>query len=266
MTPAQAPPRTFRYYDLVMAGFVTVLLCSNLIGPGKSCAITMPDWLPIWAGAALVFGAGNIFFPFSYIFGDILTEVYGYARARRVIWAGFGALLFAAVMGWTVIRLPVNPDEKYNEIIQPALEVCFGGTWRIVIASAIAFWVGDFANSYVLARLKVITRGRFLWVRTISSTMVGQGLDSLIFYPVALASWAPLLNALGVTDPDILRTFGGWNAQTVMQVVLFNWFMKTMVEVVMTPATYIVVGFLKRREGIDHYDIGTNFTPFTLKD
>jgi queuosine precursor transporter len=266
MTPAQAPPRTFRYYDLVMAGFVTVLLCSNLIGPGKSCAITMPDWLPIWAGAALVFGAGNIFFPFSYIFGDILTEVYGYARARRVIWAGFGALIFAAVMGWTVIWLPVDPNEKYNEIIQPALEVCFGGTWRIVIASAIAFWVGDFANSYVLAKLKVITKGRFLWVRTISSTMVGQGLDSLIFYPIALASWAPLLTALGVTDPDILRTFGGWNAQTVMQVVAFNWFMKTMVEVVMTPATYAIVGFLKRREGIDHYDIGTNFTPFTLKD
>lgn len=263
---ASSGPRSFRYYDLVMAGFVAVLLCSNLIGPGKSCRFVLPDWLPVWAGAALVFGAGNIFFPFSYIFGDVLTEVYGYARARRVIWAGFGATLFAAVMGWTVIRLPEDPNEPYNQIIQPALEVCFGNTWRIVLASALAFWAGDFANSYVLAKLKVMTKGRFLWTRTIGSTIVGQGLDSLIFYPVALMSWAPLLQFLGVTDPGVLETFKGWSTETTLKIVAFNWFVKTMVEVVATPLTYLVVNFLKRKEGVDHFDVGTNFTPFTLKD
>jgi uncharacterized integral membrane protein (TIGR00697 family) len=263
---ASGGTRNFRYYDLVMAAFVTVLLCSNLIGPGKSCRWVMPDWLPVWAGAVIVFGAGNIFFPFSYIFGDVLTEVYGYARARRVIWAGFAATLFAAVMGWTVIRLPVDPDEPFNKVMQPALEVCFGGTWRIVIASAIAFWAGDFANSYVLAKLKVLTKGRFLWTRTIGSTVVGQGLDSLIFYPVALMSWKPMLEAVGVKDPDVLEAFGGWTTATTLKVVAFNWFVKTMAEVVATPVTYLVVGFLKRKEGVDVYDTNTNFSPFTLKD
>lgn len=250
-SPAQAPPR-FRYFDLVMAGFVTVLLCSNLIGPGKSCAVNLhaniaPRWTEAglaW-GPQLIFSVGSIFFPLSYIFGDVLTEVYGYARARRVIWAGFVAMLFASIMAQVVIHLPPDSGEPFNERMQPSLETLFGSTWRIVIASALAFWVGDFANSYVLAKLKVLTRGRWLWTRTIGSTIIGQGLDSLIFFPVAFA--------------------GIWTNDTLARIVVFNWIFKVMVEVVLTPATYAAVGFLKRAEGVDHYDVDTNFTPFSLK-
>lgn len=246
--------RHFRYYDLVMVGFVTVLLCSNLIGPGKSCAVDVgASVVPGWSSehgliftSLLVFGAGNIFFPISYIFGDILTEVYGYARARKVIWAGFGAMIFATVMSTVVLSLPANPNEDFNKVIVPALEVVFGNTWRIVIASILAFWVGDFVNSYVLAKLKVWTNGRFLWLRTISSTICGQGVDSLIFYPVAF--------------------YGIWETETLLAVSIFNWLFKVSVEVVFTPVTYLVVGFLKRAEGVDVYDRETNFTPFSLKD
>lgn len=231
--------RPYRYYDLVMAAFVTVLLCSNMIGPGKSCLVAPFDW-------PLVFGAGNIFFPISYVFGDILTEVYGFARARKVIWAGFGAMAFATVMSVVVLRLPVNPAEPYNAVIQPALETVFGNTWRIVAASMIAFWIGDFANSYVLARMKVLTRGKFLWMRTIGSTMVGQGLDSAVFYPIAFA--------------------GLWSTETMLRVVAFNWLFKVAVEAVLTPVTYAVVNGLKRAENEDFYDDATDFTPFSLKD
>lgn len=237
--------RAHRYYPLVMTAFVVVLLCSNLIGPGKSCRIELPFALPL-IGTALVFGAGNIFFPISYIFGDILTEVYGYAKARKVIWAGFGALAFAAVMSAVVIRLPANPAEPFNQTIQPALEVVFGSAWRIVLASMVAYWVGDFTNSYVLAKMKVWTGGRALWSRTIGSTFVGQGVDSFLFYPLAFA--------------------GVWSAETLLRVCVFNWLFKVGVEVVMTPATYAVVGWLKRAEREDHYDVGTDFNPFTLKD
>lgn len=236
--PATAPTaRNYRYFDLVMAAFVTVLLCSNMIGPGKSCRIDV-------FGYALVFGAGNVFFPIAYIFGDVLTEVYGYARARKVIWAGFGAMLFATLMSQVVLRMPANPAEPYNAVIQPAIEVVFGNTWRIVAASVLAFWAGDFVNSYVLARMKVRTKGRFLWLRTIGSTIAGQGVDSLLFYPIAFA--------------------GLWSAETMLRVVTFNWLFKIGVEVVLTPATYAVVWFLKRAEHEDFYDRDTNFTPFSL--
>ena len=163
MTATQDQPRSYRYYALLMAAFVTVLLCSNLIGPGKVCRLPLPFELPL-VGTALVFGAGNIFFPLSYIFGDVLTEVYGYARARRVIWAGFAAMAFATLMSWVILHLPADPDEPYNEALQPALETVFGSTWRIVVGSILAFWAGDFANSYVMAKMKVWTRGRHLWV------------------------------------------------------------------------------------------------------
>jgi uncharacterized integral membrane protein (TIGR00697 family) len=239
------PRRSYKYLDLVTAAFVTVLLCSNLIGPGKSCSINLPFSFPL-IGSVLVFGAGNLFFPISYIFDDVLTEVYGYAKSRKVIWAGFGAMVFATVMSWVVIRLPVNPDEPWNQKIQPALQTVFGGTWRIVVASMIAFWAGDFANSFVLAKMKIWTGGRFLWTRTIGSTIVGEGLDSLIFYPIAFA--------------------GIWTAQTLVQTVIFNWIFKVIIEVVMTPVTYAVVGWLKRAEREDFYDRKTDFNPFTLKD
>jgi uncharacterized integral membrane protein (TIGR00697 family) len=243
-TPHADPP-TYRYYAPIMAAFVTVLLCSNLIGPAKVCEMPLPLALP-YIGAAVVFGAGNLFFPISYIFGDILTEVYGYARARRVIWAGVAAMVFATVMSWIVLSMPPSPAEPFNEQLQPALELVFGSTWRIVLASLLAFWAGDFVNSYVLARMKVLTDGRWLWTRTIGSTIVGQGVDSAIFYPVAFA--------------------GIWASETLFAVVLFNWAFKVMVEVVMTPVTYAAVGYLKRREGVDVFDTDTNFTPFSLAE
>jgi hypothetical protein len=246
--------RSYRYYDLCMAGFVTVLLCSNLIGPGKSCALdfgasVVPDWTAErgwFFSPLLVFGAGNIFFPISYIFGDVLTEVYGYARARKVIWAGFAAMAFATFMGWAVIHLPLNPNEGYNKVIQPALDTVFGATWRIALGSMLAFWVGDFLNSYTMAKLKIVTKGRFLWTRTISSTFVGQGADSAIFYPFAF--------------------YGIWDTSTLAKVVVFNWLFKVFVEVVATPVTYLVVGWLKRAEKEDFFDTHTNFTPFSLRD
>lgn len=228
-------PRHYKYYDLVMAGFVTVLLCSNLIGPGKVCLI--------WG---ITFGAGNLFFPISYIFGDVLTEVYGYARARKVIWAGFGAMIFATIMSYFVILFPVDPGEPFNERMQPALETVFGNTWRIVLGSILGFWAGDFANSFVLAKMKLLTRGRYLWTRTIGSTMVGQFVDSVIFYPIAF--------------------LGLWTTGKMVEVVLFNFVFKVAVEAVFTPVTYAVVGFLKRAEREDYYDYKTDFTPFSLKD
>ena len=254
-----APRRSYKYIDLVTAMFVTVLLCSNLIGPGKSCIVTV-------LGATLTFGAGNLFFPISYIFDDVLTEVYGYAKARKVIWAGFGAMLFATVMSWVVIHLRADPAEPYNKVIQPALETCFGGTWRIVLASMLAFWAGDFANSYVLAKMKIWTGGRWLWTRTIGSTIIGEGLDSLIFYPIALTSWQPLLKALGVSNQGVLDAFGGWSVTTALKIVAFNWVFKVLVEVVMTPVTYAVCGWLKRAESENYFDVGTDFNPFSLKD
>src|SRR3569623_2682638 len=217
---------------------VAVLLCSNLIGPAKVCTITLP-----WLGA-LSFGAGNLFFPASYIFGDVLTEVYGYARARRAIWAGFGAMLFATAMSQAIIHMPPSPAEPFNAQLQPALEIVFGGTWRIALASIVAYWLGDFANSFVLAKMKLLTRGRMLWTRTIGSTLVGQGVDSLTFYPIAFT--------------------GLWEGQTILKVIAFNWAMKVTVEVVLNPLPYAVVGFLKSREGVDTFDEGTRFPPFSL--
>lgn len=232
---ATSNPRHYKYYDLVMAAFVTVLLCSNIIGPGKVCQI--------WGFS---FGAGNLFFPISYIFGDILTEVYGYARARKVIWAGFGAMFFATIMSQVVLSMPADPTVAYNAVIDPALHTVFGNTWRIVAGSMLAFWAGDFMNSYVLARMKVWTSGRMLWARTIGSTMVGQAVDSLIFYPVAF--------------------WGIWDPSTMLSVIAANYAIKVTWEAINTPFTYAIVGALKRAEGEDWYDRNTDFTPFSLKD
>lgn len=229
----------YKYYDLVLGGFVTVLLCSSLIGAGKTVRLELPF------GAAIAFGAGNLFFPISYIFGDVLTEVYGYARARRAIWCGSAALLFAALMSHVILTLPADPNEPFNQSLQPALEIAFGGTWRIALGSILAFWVGDFVNSYVLAKMKIWTQGRFLWARTIGSTLLGQLVDSAIFYPVAFA--------------------GIWTTSTLLTIVLFNWSLKVLVEILFTPATYAVVNALKRAEHADPFDVGTDFTPFSLK-
>src|SRR6185312_5851590 len=168
------PKRAYKYYDLVMAAFVTILICSNLIGPAKAAQVTLPLLGPI------TFGAGVLFFPISYIFGDILTEVYGYARSRKVVWAGFGAMVFATFMAWFILALPPARGWPY----QAAYETAFGNTPRIVIASLIAYFVGEFTNSYTLAKMKIFTQGRFLWTRTVGSTIIGEFVDSLIFYPI----------------------------------------------------------------------------------
>ena len=224
----------FRYFPYIMAAFVTILLLSNLIGAAKPSYVTLPNGMH-WS-----FGAGVLFFPVSYIIGDVLTEVYGYANARRVIWTGFAALAFMAFMAWAVVSLP--PAEGWHG--QEAYEAVFGNTWRIVAASMIAFWAGEFANSFVLAKMKVMTGGRFLWMRTIGSTVVGQGLDSLIFYPLAFYG------------------LDGWPIEQLGQVVLSQWLIKTAWEALLTPVTYLVVGFLKRREGVEVFDTGTDFSPF----
>jgi uncharacterized integral membrane protein (TIGR00697 family) len=226
--------RPFRYFDLVMAAFVAILLLSNIIGAAK------PSYIPLPGGGQWSFGAGVLFFPVSYIIGDVLTEVYGYARARRVIWTGFAALLFMAFMAAVVVALP--PADGWPG--QSAYEFVFGNSWRIVLASMVAFWAGEFANSFVLARMKVMTGGRFLWMRTIGSTVVGQGLDSLIFYPLAFYGLA------------------GWPIEQLWQVVLSQWLIKTAWEALLTPVTYAVVGFLKRREGVEVFDTDTDFSPF----
>ena len=232
--------RSFRYYEFLMVGMVVVLLCSNLIGPAKVCTMTLP-----LIGAAS-FGAGNLFFPISYLFDDVITEVYGYARARRVAWAGFSALIFATVMTQFIVHVPASPTEPYNATLQPALEVVFGGTWRIVAASMFAYLCGDFVNSFVLAKMKVYTEGRWLWTRTVGSTVCGQAVDSLLFYPIAFA--------------------GIWTNQALFAVIAFNWTFKVGVEVLSTPLVYWVVARLKRAEGVDTFDRHTNFTPFSLRD
>ncbi|MCW5889068.1 MAG: queuosine precursor transporter [bacterium] len=222
--------RAYKYYDLVMAAFVTVLLTANLIGASKVVTV-----------GGFTFGAGILFFPLSYIFGDVLTEVYGYARSRKVVWAGFSAMIFASVVSWVVVGLP--PAEGYPH--QAALEQVFGNTPRLVAASLLAYFCGEFVNSFVMAKMKVWSEGRFLWMRTIGSTLAGEAVDSLIFYPAAF---------LGIWEPAL-----------VVQVMIANYFLKSGWEVVMTPVTYRVVGFLKRAEHEDFYDRDTDFNPFTLK-
>ena len=226
--------RTYKYYEFVMAAFVTVLICSNLIGPAK---IVQLDWLPF------AFGAGVLFFPISYVFGDVLTEVYGYARARRVIWAGFGGLAFASVMASIVVALPPAPFWEN----QKAYEIAFGATWRIAAASMLAYFCGEFVNSYVLARMKVLTAGRWLWTRTIGSTIVGEAVDSALFYPLAFYNSGLI--------PD----------EKLPAIMLAQFGLKVAVEVVFTPITYKVVSALKHSEQEDFYDRKTNFNPFTLK-
>jgi queuosine precursor transporter len=233
-----AQHRTYRYYDFIVVAFVTVLLCSNLIGAAKAAQMELPFF------GTVVFGAGVLFFPISYLFGDILTEVYGYAHDRRAVWCGFGAIVFAAFMSMVVISMPTAPGD-FNSALQGGLEIVFGNTWRIVLGSILAFWSGSLVNSYVLAKLKIFTQGRHLWVRTIGSTAVGELVDSGLFYVIAF--------------------YGIWPNEQVVHVAVAQYFLKTGWEVVATPLTYWVVAWLKRKEQEDHFDYHTNFTPFKLK-
>lgn len=228
----------FKYYDFAMAAFVAILICSNLIGAAK---LVQFFELNIGGWEVGVFGAGILFFPLSYVLGDILTEVYGYARARRVVWAGFAAVLFMAFMAWVVVSMPSAPGWEG----QAAYEEVFGLTPRIVLASVIAFWAGELSNAFVMARMKVWSGGKHLYQRTIGSTMVGQGVDSLLFYPIAF---------LGV-----------WTTSQVITVLVTNYLLKVLWEAMLTPVTYKVVGALKRAEGVDVYDKETEFTPFSIR-
>jgi hypothetical protein len=232
-----APQRQYRYYEFVMAAFVTVLICANLIGPAKISQIELP------LVGTLIFGAGVLFFPISYVFGDILTEVYGYARARRVIWAGFAGLAFASFMAWVVVALPPAPFWSN----QQAYEIAFGTAWRVAGASMIAYFCGEFVNSFVLAKMKIATAGKWLWTRTIGSTIAGEAVDSAIFYPLAFYG-------TGIIPNDKL-----------IPVMLFQFVAKVAVEVAFTPLTYRVVAALKRAEHEDYYDRSTDFSPFSLR-
>lgn len=222
--------KSYKYYDFIMVAFVTILLTSNLIGAAKVCE---------WHG--YTFGAGIFFFPLSYVFGDVMTEVYGYARARKIVWAGFGAMIYATFMAEIIIKMPPSPIWP-NQV---ALETMFGSTWRIVVASLSAYFCGEFMNSFVMAKMKVATNGKYLWMRTIGSTIVGECVDSLIFYPVAF---------LGI-----------WETSLVVKVMFGNYVLKVLWEIVMTPFTYKIVGFLKRAEHEDFFDRGTDFSPFNLE-
>jgi len=229
--------RRYRYFDLVMVAFVVVLMCSNLIGPAKIAAVEIPGFGPY------VFGAGVLFFPISYIFGDVLTEVYGYARARKVIWTGFAALAFASIMASIVVALPPAPFWKH----QQAYEIAFGNTWRIVAASMIAYFCGEFVNSYVLAKMKIAQEGQHLWMRTIGSTIAGEAVDSSLFYPLAFYGTGIIPN------------------EALPAVMLSQFLTKTGVEILFTPLTYKIVDFLKRAEAEDFYDRDTDFNPFAVK-
>lgn len=229
-------PRIYRYFDLVMAAFVTVLIVSNIASSAK-----IVDWGVSIAGIPLAFDAGTILFPISYIFGDILTEVYGFRRSRRVIWTGFVCLALTSLVLWLVRIMPGEANwESFTG--QAAYNNVLGGisTGGIVLASLSAYLVGEFANSVVLAKLKVATNGRFLWLRTIGSTLIGEALDSLIFVTIATLA--------GVFPREIFITL-----------VLTNYIFKTFIEMVMTPLTYWVVAKLKHAEQEDYYDKDTRF-------
>jgi queuosine precursor transporter len=228
--------KSYRYYDLILGAYVCVLLCANLIGAAKVSVVTLP-----WLGPR-TYMAGVLFFPISYLFGDILTEVYGYARDRRAVWSGFGALAFAALMAAVIVHLP--PAEFWRSR-QPAVEAMFGNTPRIICASIIAFWCGSFVNSYVLAKMKIWSNGRWLWTRLIGSTVCGELIDTALFYTIAFA--------------------GLWRLSDLVSVALDQYVLKSLWEVIATPATYRIVAFLKRAEQEDYYDRGTDFTPFSLK-
>ncbi len=228
--------KQYKYFDLIMAAFVCVLVCSNLIGPAKVTQIDLPIL------GLLTFGAGILFFPISFIFGDILTEVYGYAASRRVIWAGFAGLAFASFMAWMIVAMP--PAPFWNN--QHEYEVAFGSTWRISLAGLIAFAVGEFINSFVMAKMKIISSGKHLWQRTITSTVFGEAVDTIMFVP--LAFWNT-----GIIPNDKIPLVIG--AQIIG---------KILVEVAFTPVVYRVVAFLKRAENEDYYDKNTDFNPFKL--
>jgi uncharacterized integral membrane protein (TIGR00697 family) len=233
--------RQFKYLDLITVLFVTTLLVSNLLSSAKIIDLgTSIGPIP------LAFDAGTLIFPVSYIFGDILTEVYGYRRSRRVIWSGFGAMVFMAFFVWLTGILPGEVFWQQS-VGQDAYNAVLGGISGLAVASLAAYFVGEFSNSYVLARMKVAMQGRWVWARTITSTLVGEGVDSIVFITIA--------TALGVFPSDLLVTL-----------IVTNYILKVGIEVVMTPLTLFIIRWLKQAEHEDYYDTNTDFNPFRLSD
>lgn len=232
--PGKIP--VYHYFDLVMAVFVTVLIVSNIASSAK-----IVDWGFSIAGVRMAFDAGTILFPVSYIFGDVLTEVYGFKRSRRVIWTGFACLGLSSLILW-LVRIMPGEAAWQSYAGQQAYESILGGmsTGGIVIASLLAYLAGEFTNSVVLAKMKVATKGKWLWMRTIGSTLVGEGVDSVIFIFIATLA--------GVFPWAIF-----------VSLVLTNYLFKCSIEALMTPLTYRVVNALKKAENEDFYDIGTKF-------
>ena len=222
------PRRAYRYFDLFMGGFVAIMLISN-VASSKILVL-----------GPFTFDGGTLLFPFSYIFGDVLTEVYGYARSRRVIWAGFAANLLMAAVFAIVGALP--PAEGWEH--QGAYETILGMTPRIVAGSLIAYFAGEFSNSWVLARMKVLTKGRWLWSRTIASTLVGEGIDTLLFVLIAF--------------------YGTFSGGLLGAIIISNYLFKCGLEALATPITYRIINGLKRVEREDYYDYDTDFNPFKV--
>ncbi len=229
-TTSASEQKVYRYFDVIMVAFVTLLLCSNLIGAPKVCRA--------WG---VTFGGTLIFFPITYLFGDILTEVYGYKKSRKVVWTGFSALIYASIVAWLVLALPSSPNWNH----QAELEVIFGQTPRLAIASLIAYILGEFTNSYILAKMKILTQGKWLWTRVVGSTVLGEAMDTAIFYPLAF--------------------YKVWPNSVLGEVMLSSYLFKIIWETVMMPFTYRIVHFLKRSESEDYYDYDTDFSPFSLK-
>lgn len=219
---------SFRYFSIISTLFVAMLMISNIVAT------------KLFSIGPLIFTGGILVFPLTYIFGDILTEVYGYSRSRKIIWTGFFALIFMSFIFWIVGLLPPAPTWQNQE----AYLLILGFVPRIVLASIIGYWVGEFANSFVLAKLKLRTKGKHLWTRTIGSTIVGEGIDTTLF---------------------VLIAFYGLISGSILIAAIFSGYIfKVAYEVIATPITYKIVAFLKKSEGIDHYDYNTKFNPFVL--
>ncbi len=220
--------RRYRYLDLLTLGFVVVLMISNLVGP-KICQI---GWLRP--------SAAEFLFPLTYVCGDVFTEVYGYGASRRAIWLGFFAMALLAAMGQMAVVLPPAPEWHG----QDAYAIVFGLVPRFALASLVAYWAGEFTNSYTLAKLKLLTGGRWLWTRTVGSTVTGQAVDTAVVVTLAFAGTQPI--------------------SMILRMVLSSYLIKVAVEVIATPVTYFVVRRLKAAEGVDVYDRDTDFNPFAL--
>ena len=240
MEQPPVPPRPYRYYDLVMALFVTVLLMSNVLSSAKIIDLGFS-----LGSIDFVFDAGTLVFPISYIFGDVLTEVYGYKRARRVIWAGFGANVLLAFFVWLTGVLP-GESEWAEYAGQDAYDAILGGISGLIVASLVAYFLGEFTNSYVMAKMKLWSAGRWLWMRTIGSTLIGQLVDTTVFTVIA--------TVLGVFPPEIL-----------VSLIVTIYIIKVGFEAILTPLTYRVINGLKAAEHEDYYDRGTDFNPFSFK-